>query len=464
MASTVRLIEIAPPDFGVPKTRPGLSRDIYAARFAHFADRVRALGLDAAVVYADREHFANLAYLTGFDPRFEEALMVFVAGHDPVVLTGPENQGTARLSSIDVDVRLYPPFGLLGQDRRGTLPLLDLLAASGLSAGARIGAIGWKYFGRDETTDPEGWIDIPAYLADALRAIVGPAGRLVNATAIFMDASTGLRALNEIDQLAEFEFAATHASEAVKRVVFGVRPGMSEYEAVRLMQISGMPQSAHLMLSAGARAHLGLGSPSDRVIGRGEPFTVAVGLWGGLTCRAGFLVAEASELDAGIRDYVERLAAPYFACAAEWYETVAIGVTGGELDLLVKRRLGDPFFHVALNPGHLIHLDEWLNTPIYPGSGERLQSGQAIQLDIIPATGTAYFTSNIEDGIALLDEAGRGDFADRFPGAWQRIQARRAFMADVLGIRLKPEVLPFSNLAGYLPPFLLSPGRVLVKQ
>ena len=34
-------------------------------------------------------------------------------------------------------------------------------------------------------------------------------------------------------------------------------------------------------------------------------------------------------------------------------------------------------------------------------------------------------------------------------------------MADVLGIRLKPEVLPFSNLAGWLPPFVLAPGRIL---
>ena len=28
------------------------------------------------VVYGDREHFANLAYLTGFDPRFEEAVLI----------------------------------------------------------------------------------------------------------------------------------------------------------------------------------------------------------------------------------------------------------------------------------------------------------------------------------------------------------------------------------------------------
>ena len=29
-------------------------------------------------------------------------------------------------------------------------------------------------------------------------------------------------------------------------------------------------------------------------------------------------------------------------------------------------------------------------------------------------------------------------------------------MTDVLGIRLKPEVLPFSNIPAFLPPFWLS--------
>src|SRR5262249_18293845 len=155
------------------------------------------------------------------------------------------------------------------------------------------------------------------------------------------------------------------------------------------------PASCHPMLSAGPRASFGLGSPSDRVIDRGDPFTVALGLWGGLTARAGFLVADAGELDRDVRDYVDRLAGPYFACAAEWYGTVAIGVSGGAIDALVKRHLGDAFFNVGLNPGHLIHLDEWMNTPIYPASSERLQSGQALQVDIIPATGTPYFTTNI---------------------------------------------------------------------
>jgi hypothetical protein len=50
----------------------------------------------------------------------------------------------------------------------------------------------------------------------------------------------------------------------------------------------------------------------------------------------------------------------------------------------------------------------------------------------------------------------REEIAARYPEAWSRIEARRGFMADVLGIRLKPEVLPFSNIPAFLPPFWLS--------
>src|SRR5205807_2329089 len=109
-----------------------------------------------------------------------------------------------------------PPFGLLGQERKGTLPLADLLRSAGLAPGTKIGAVGWKYFGKAEAAEPETWIDIPAYVADTLRTLAGASGRVVNATAVLMDASTGMRAVNEVGQLAQFEFAAAHASEAVK--------------------------------------------------------------------------------------------------------------------------------------------------------------------------------------------------------------------------------------------------------
>jgi hypothetical protein len=84
----------------------------------------------------------------------------------------------------------------------------------------------------------------------------------------------------------------------------------------------------------------------------------------------------------------------------------------------------------------------------------------AMQVDIIPATGTDYFTTNIEDGIALADEALREELSDGYPEAWSRITTRREFMRDSLGIDLHPDVLPFSNIPAFLPPFLLRPDRV----
>jgi hypothetical protein len=84
-----------------------------------------------------------------------------------------------------------------------------------------------------------------------------------------------------------------------------------------------------------------------------------------------------------------------------------------------------------------------------------------LQCDVIPATGTPYFTTNIEDGVALADESLRAAFAASYPDAWKRIQARRRFMADALGIDLHPDVLPFSNLAAHLAPFLLAPDQAM---
>jgi hypothetical protein len=69
--------------------------------------------------------------------------------------------------------------------------------------------------------------------------------------------------------------------------------------------------------------------------------------------------------------------------------------------------------------------------------------------------------SNIEDGVALADETLRAAFAKRFPAAWTRIEARRRFMREALGIDIAPDVLSFSNIPAYLPPFLLQPNMAM---
>jgi hypothetical protein len=238
---------------------------------------------------------------------------------------------------------------------------------------------------------------------------------------------------------------------------------MTEREAVGLLQWPGAPLSCHLMLSSGPRATLGLMSPGGRLIERGDRFTTAYGLWGALDCRAGFVVEDAAELPVAISDYVERLVAPYFDAVCEWLEALRVGLTGGTLHAIIDRHLGDPFFGVQLTPGHLIGLEEWLHSPSAPGSDIELRSGMVLQLDVIPATGTNYFTTNIESTFALADEALRLAVEQRYPEMWARIGARRTFMRDALGIDLHPDVMPFSNLPAYLPPFLLRPDRAMAR-
>jgi hypothetical protein len=457
----VTMIDADLPAFGEPTIQPDIPAATYIDRVAAARAAAAAAGFAALVVYGDREHAANVAYLTGYDPRFEETLLLIVQGRRPSLFIGTEGWGYAELAAGDFDRVLCQTFNLPGQPRDTHRPLPDLLAEAGLVAGMRIGVAGWKMFGVGDPGATEAWLEIPAFLANLLIAAAGPNGAVHNATGIFMNPEDGLRAINDVDQLACFEFATTFSSQAVLNVLFGVRPGMTELQAARLMNLNGLPLAAHTMLSSGKRAYAGLPSPSMAVLERGAPITMACSPQGALTARAGFLAADASDLTPDIQDYVERLVVPYFHAVVDWYEAIGIGTTGGTLYDAIHSRIGGKFFGVTLNPGHLIHLDEWMHSPITPGSTIPLRSGMAIQVDVIPATGSPYFTTNIEDGIALADADLRHSFAARYPEAWSRITRRRAFMTDILGIRLKPEVLPFSNIPAYLPPFLLSPRRVL---
>ena len=457
MRRKAKLTEIALPDYGLPRELPALDGDLYKSRLARLTDRLAECGLDTAVIYGDREHCANFAYLTGFDPRFEEAILIVVRGREPVIVTGPENLGLAEAAPIGARGELWPGFGLLGQDRSRTRTLTDVLASAGLDRKGPIGVIGWKYFLAGELSDPASATDLPAYLSAALAGF----GSLVNATALMMDPAEGLRATVDLAEIARFEFLASHGSDSVRRVLTGLRPGMTELEAASLMRPLGLPLCCHPMLSTGERSRFGVCSPTSRIIARGDTFTTAFGYQGSLTARAGFVAEGPEDLPEGAKDYVDRLVGPYFEAAVEWYETIGLGVTGGEIDSKMRARLDNDFFRLSLNPGHLIHIDEWMNSPVSPGGKEVFRSRQMVQIDMIPATGSAYFTTNIEDGVALLDAEDRAAFAERFPEANRRIAARREFMADVLGIRLKPETMPLSNLSGFLPAYLLQPNLAM---
>lgn len=319
----------------------------------------------------------------------------------------------------------------------------------------RIGTVGWKYFNSSEFPDPETKIEIPSFIVDSLRDIVG-AERIVNANDIFMHPEYGLRALNDVNQIAYSEYAATIASNAIHNMIKNLEPGMTEYDAVRLMRLNGFPQSIHVVLMSGERTEFGLAGPSSRIIKVGDPLTAALGVWGSLICRAAYVAHDDSELPSRDRNYVEDLCFPYFRTMAKWYELLKIGAEAGEIYQRVTEIPSKHGFKLALNPGHLTQLEEWLNTPFFEGSSYRMRSGMILQADFIVEVGRGHFGVNVEDTLALADDETRNELQEKYPETYQHIMERRDFVINTLGIDLNPEALPLCSNQALLRPYLLS--------
>jgi len=454
VARRVELRSAVLPSFGVPAQRPSIGAEEHGARMDALQEAVDSRWI---VVYGDREHFANLAFLCGHDPRFEEAVLLL--GPSRTLLVGLEGEAHATLMPADVNVVVCPSLSLMGQDRATGPNLEDALRATGLRDGSEVAVVGWKAFTAPEWGLPAPAIAAPAFLVDLLRHIVG-ADRVTDATPALTSPTVGLRSRNSPAQIAAFEWAAARASEAVRSIVHAARPGATEQDAVSAMGYAGEPLSVHVMFSSGPEVAVGLRSPTTRTLAAGDAATTAVGFWGGLTCRAA-LLSDGS--DAAGTTYRDGLALPYWHAVATWYETVSIGVTGGDVHAAVLDSLRDAGFGPALNPGHLVHLDEWVHSPIRPGARDRLVSGMALQCDIIPTSNRAGWVANCEDTVALADAELRGELERRHPAVWSRILARRAFMADELGLRVGDDVLPLSNTPAWFPPFWLAPDQVAAR-
>jgi hypothetical protein len=223
------------------------------------------------------------------------------------------------------------------------------------------------------------------------------------------------------------------------------------------MGYSGEVLSAHVMLASGDSSHpvIGLRSPGSRIANRGDGVTAGIGFWGGLSARAG-LIADHDEA------FLETAAA-YFNGLIAWYEAADIGATGGAVFDAVGAALARGGLRSALNPGHLTGHDEWIHTPIRPGSDEGIASGMPFQVDIIPTPMRAGWALNCEDGVVFADAGLRAELKARHPTVAKRIEARRRFVHDELGVSIKDSILPLSSTPLCLPPFWLAAGRLLAR-
>ena len=457
MQRPIELIDVAPPPLELADEPPAISGAEFEARIAALR---RAVDADWIVVYGDREHNANLIFVCNLDPRFEEAL--FVIGPDTRTLVlGKEDVGYVPVVPIDVDVVCCPTFSLMGIDRSGGPTLEQALRQLGIGTGARIAVVGWKALRADEWNGRQPAIFAPAFFVDTLRDLAGDAGSVVDATAALTSPRSGLRTFASAEQIAIFEWGASRCSVWVDAIIGAARPGVSEHDAFRAAKWSGEPLSLHPVFASGPDVAVGLGSPGSRRLELGDAAIACIGLWGGNTARGGLVAGSTGDLTAASEGYLDRLAVPYWRAIASWYETLAVGIAGGEVFGTITEVLAGEEFASSLNPGHLIHYEEWMDSPIRAGSDDPIASGMVLQSDIIPTGIRPGWTVNCEDTVAIADAALRRELEARHPELWSRIRRRQDYVRSTLGIMLRDEVLPLSCTAAYLRPFWLAFGRAL---
>jgi Xaa-Pro aminopeptidase len=452
----VTLIDRDWPDFGAPAVPAPVSRAELAARRALIRDAMRGAGLDALVIYGDREHFANLHWASGFDPRFEEALMVVLPEGAPLLMAGNEclawTGASPAVAAGDIAVAHCASFSLLSQPRASDR--IEVLLDRALPRGGRVGAVGWKYWTAEEVGDPEHALDIPSLLADLLRA---RSAEVVNATALFMHPGTGLRSVVTVDDIARLEFANHMAAAAVRRMSVALREGMTDFEVFAAGAVGGLPLGCHATFATGPRP-FGLSGPTGARIERGRMLSFNVCHWGSNVCRAGWVAEGPDDLPAEARDYVEAFVGPYLEAMDLWCGLMRPGVPGGEVQAAMDAAL--PGFGVTLNPGHLIGMDEWVSSPVFPGSDLPIRSGMAMQMDVIPDH-PVYGSTRMEDGYVIADAALRRLLEETHPKVAARIEMRRSFMREA-GFALPESLLPLADTCGVVAPYLLAPRRLAV--
>ncbi len=449
----IKLKRIQEPDKDCSGIPVCLSDETIQERKRKILDRMNEQGIEQLVIYGDVEHGGNFEYLVGYFTRFEEALLVINATGDMTLVLGNENLNKASKARVDANAVHVSLFSLPNQPGREDKSLKELLMEAGIRENTRVGLVGWKLF-TSKLENNKKIYDIPSYIVDAIRNIVGNEELLSNETALFIGEG-GARTTNNANEIAHYEYGAALASDCMLDAMNKLEVGITEMELGDAMVRGGQHTSIVTIAASGPRFTKANMFPINNTVKIGDPISLTVGYRGGASSRAGYAVCSAEELPEGAKDYIERIAAPYFAAYACWLEDIRIGMAGKELFNKVEAVLPRAEYHWYLCPGHLTAEEEWMSSPIYEGSEEKLQSGMILQIDIIPSV-PGYAGVCAESTVVLADDKLKAELAALYPEVWNRMLKRKDYITNVLGIALSEDVLPMCSTVAYLRPYLLN--------
>lgn len=429
-----------------------LTDETLAARKTNLLKKMQQENYDAIVIYADLEHGGNFEYFTGFVPRFEEALLVIHQKGEAYLVLGNENLNKVPFARIEATAIHMPHFSLPNQPMETTLSVPEILKQTRLEQTTSIGLIGWKNFTSQQEENTVLY-DMPYFLVDGLKK-VAPDAALKNATYL-MIGENGLRTTNNANEIAHYEFGAMLAGNCILTAMDQLALGKSEMEVGAYLNNYGQTPSVVTIMATGARFEKANLYPTGKKIQLGDRISMTTGYKGGLQSRGGYAVNTKEELPEAEKAYLDRVAKPYFNAVKTWLETITTDLSGEVLYNKIEEVLPKDQYGWHLNPGHLCADEEWLSSPVYPASTEKIKSGMLFQFDIIPSV-PGYSGASCEGGIVLADECLRSAIQKEYPEMWSRMQARRRYLIEELGIEVSEEVLPTSNATAYYRPFFLN--------
>jgi hypothetical protein len=442
-----------------------LSADLYLERVKVLQDRMKDNNLDFVIIYGDREHFASIEYFTRYDCRFEEGLFILSKDGERTIVVGNEGEAYSYHIPFEVNRIRYRHFSLQGQPREDSPSLIDVYNQVGIRADSKIGIVGYKYFEADAIDDSLHHFDIPEYILYELFKIADRKN-VINFTKEITGLPDGIRmTIRDPQEIAFIEYQAIKTVNVIKRLLKAAKPGMTETEIASYARADLTPTQMYSLVNCTPLSiSLGLRSPEPNLkMTLGEAFGLCYSLRGSLCSKVGVAAYGESTVCDRLKGKIESFYMKHWLSVATWFETVGVGVTGGEVYDAVMNIVGAPEFGIALNPGHYIGMDEWTNSNVRKNSQIPFKSGSALQSDIIATSTDPIMTSICEDTIVLADRDLRAKLTEQYPDVYNRVEKRRKFMKEVLNINVKEDILPMSTLSGVMFPYMLNTSLIYSK-
>ena len=209
--------KVTPPETDGSKQPVLITKETVIERKHKILSLMKENNFSSLIIYADKEHGGNFEYLTGFIPRFEEALQILNVDGSSTLILGNENYNKTKYSLIDSQGILCPLFSLPNQPMGNFRPVEFYLKQAKIDRSQKVGLVDWKLLSND-FNDFHSKSAMPSFIVEGLEKLVSKS-QLVNATQLYMDPEKRSTVTNNANEIARYEYGASASDSILNAIV-----------------------------------------------------------------------------------------------------------------------------------------------------------------------------------------------------------------------------------------------------